>query len=146
MIKAGCQNREQPEDPLTPQAGRAKAEGPGEDLSTLGVGTHPPTGRSCPGTAVPSLFPQMGPLPSESVSPKTSLTTRTGSRGTGVKVQYVLESSLPTAGSRADLSSTRQSLALASAPQALLPPQTVKPTAAAGLLFPESGESWGDAP
>lgn len=87
MIKAGCQNREQPEDPLTLQAGRAKAEGPGEDLSILGVGTHPPTGRSCPGTAVPSLFPQMGPLPSESVRPKTNLTTRTGSRGTGVKVR-----------------------------------------------------------
>ena len=143
MIKVEHQNTEQPEDRLTMQAGRAKGEGQADDLSALGVGTHPTMGRSCSRMAMPSLFPQMGPLPSESVGPETSLSTRTGSRGTGIKVCP----GIPTA----DLRVSGRPQFHPPVPcscfclQAFLPPQRVKPTAAAGLLFPESGESWGDA-
>ena len=48
MIKAGCQNREQPEDHLTPQAGRARVGKAQERTRAPWVSAHTHLGEKLP--------------------------------------------------------------------------------------------------
>lgn len=140
---AGHLNWEQSEDqPEDTGCERQRGKASERTLNTLGVGTHPPTGRICPGTAVPSPLPQRrDTFLQEAEGSVTSLTTRTRSRGSGIKVCP----GIPTAGLRASCRPHSNAPAPRSyfcPPNPTPPTQTMKPHGTCRLSV---SRVWGNA-